>query len=206
MRIPVESAGGGDTIIPAGDRLSLGQLMILVAGAALGLGLLPLGAATHLPVVGPNGISWQGLLIGSYGTLSGVTMAAFVLMVAGRLRARRTWGPAAVSLFVAGLTAWLFLPMVATTWVQVSGKFEPFALLLRINLAHPMGSYALEAFYHFWPVACLAMFVGCALSGQVSGWWKLRGWWAEWLGMWVLAAWALLSIPVMIGFFRTYFR
>ncbi len=133
-------------------------------------------------------------------------MAALILLAVNRLRERRTWGPAAVSLFVAGVTAWLFLPMVAASWVQQSGVFEPFAFLLRTALAHAPGMYALEAFYHFWPVACLALFVGCSLSGQSPRWWAFRGWWPEWLGMWVLVAWALPSFPIVVGFFRTYLR
>ena len=190
--------------VPADDRLSLNALMALVAGAALGLGLLPLGSRTG--AFGPDGPSWQAAVIVFYGTLSGVTMAALILLVASRIRSRRVWRPAAVSLFVAGLTAWLFLPMVATMWVQQSNAFEPFRLFLRIYLAHQPGQYAFEAFYHFWPVACAALFLGCLVSGQAPRWWTLRGWWAEWLGMWVLAAWSLPSIPIMVGFFKTYFR
>ena len=49
-------------ITQSGDRLTLGHLMMLVAGAALGLGLLPLRAACQLPVFEPDGISWQGLV------------------------------------------------------------------------------------------------------------------------------------------------
>jgi hypothetical protein len=195
-----------DRLTQTGDRMSLGQLMILIAGAALGLGLLPLGSLSHLAVYGPSGVSWQGLVIALYGTVSGVTMAAFVLLIVNRLHVRRTWGPAAVSLFTAGITAWIFLPMVAVSWIHASGAFEPFSLYLRINLAHNPGSYALEAFYYFWPVACLTLFVGCWLSRQAPEWWALRGWWAEWLGMWVLAVWAVPSVPIIIGFFRTYIR
>ncbi len=66
-----------DKFIQTRDRLSLGQLMILIAGAAVGLGLLPLGSLSHLPVYGRTGISWQGLVIALYGTVSGATMAAF---------------------------------------------------------------------------------------------------------------------------------
>jgi hypothetical protein len=195
-----------DKFIQTRDRLSLGQLMILIAGAAVGLGLLPLGSLSHLPVYGRTGISWQGLVIALYGTVSGATMAAFVLLIVNHLIARRKWGPGAVSLFTSGITAWTFLPMVAVSWIRASGSFEPLSLFLRINLAHDPGSYALEAFYYFWPVACLALFVGCCLSGQAPRWWALRGWWPEWLGMWVLAFWAIPAIPIIIGFFRTYFR
>jgi hypothetical protein len=201
-----ERAEAANPITHARDRLSIGQLMILIAGAAIGVGLLPLGAASHLPVFGPTGVSLQGLVIALYGTVSGITMAAFVLLIANRLRARRTWGPAAVCLFVAGLTAWLFLPMVAVSWIQASEAFEPFSLFLRINLAHNPGAYALEAFYYFWPVACLGLFVGCSLSGRGPAWWTFQGWWAEWLGMWVMAVWAIPSLPILIGFFKTYFR
>jgi hypothetical protein len=198
--------GDPGAAVPAGDRLSLGQLMILIAGAALGLGLLPLGPAAHLPVFGPNGVSLQGVVIAVYGTVSGVTMAAVILLVASWWRSRRPWGPAAVSLFVAGVTAWLFLPMVAAGWIRNSGAFEPFSYLLRILLAHSPEAYAFEAYYHFWPVACLALFLGCSLSGQTKRWWALAGWWAEWLGMWVLAVWSIPSVPIMAGFFNTYFR
>jgi hypothetical protein len=188
------------------DRLSLGKSMILIAGAAFGLGLLPLGAATHQPVFGPSGISWQGMIITFYGALSGITMAAFCLLVADRMRCRRPWGPAAVSLFAAGFTAWLFLPMVAAAWVVASGVFEPFSFFRHIFVAHNMGAYAYEAFYHFWPVACLALFVGCNLSGQARRWWAFEGWWAEWLGMWVLVNWTVPAIPILAAFLQTYFR
>ena len=198
--------GVPDESVPASDRLSLGQFMILIAGAALGLGLLPLGSAVHFPVFGRYGISLQGLVIALYGTVSGITMAALILLVASRLQSRRPWGPAAVSLFVAGVTAWLFLPMVAAGWIRNSGAFEPFSLFLRIHLAHSPESYAFEAFYYFWSVACLALFLGCSLSGQTQKWWALRGWWAEWLGMWVLAVWSIPALPIMAGFFKTYFR
>ena len=147
--------------------------MILIAGAALGLGLLPLGSATHLPVFGPNGVSLQGLVIAVHGTASGVTMAAVILLVASWWRSRRPWGPAAVSLFVAGFTAWLFLPMVAAGWIRNSGAFQPFSYSLRILLVHSPEAYAFEAFYHFWPVACLALLLGCSLSGQTKRWWAL---------------------------------
>jgi hypothetical protein len=206
MAALTEGAEAADKPDQTRDRLSLGQLMILIAGAAIGLGLLPLGAASHLPVFGPNGVSWQGLVIALYGTISGVTMTAFVLLVANRLRIRRAWGPAAVCLFASGITAWLFLPMVAVSWIHASGAFEPFSLFLRINLAHNPGTYALEAFYFRWPVACLALFVGCSLSRQAPKWWAFQGWWAEWLGMWVLAAWSVPSLPIIVGFFKTYFR
>ncbi len=188
------------------DRLSLGQMMILVAGAGLGLGLLPLGHASHLPFLGPNGISLQGFAIASYGIVSGVTMSALVLLIIDRWRNCRSWGPAAVSLFASGLTAWLFVPMVAVAWIHASGAFEPFSLFLRINLAHNPGTYAYEAFYHFWPVACLALFVGCILSGQSTRWWRMNGWWGEWLGMWVLGVWAIPALPIVAAFLRTYLR
>ena len=115
------------------DRLSLGELMILIAGGAVGLGLLPLGVASHLPAFGPNGVSLQGVVVACYGTLSGITMAAMILLLVDRLKLRRPWGPAAVSLFVAGFTSWLFLPIVAFSWIQASGAFEPFSLLLRLH-------------------------------------------------------------------------
>ena len=178
--------------------------MALVGGAAVGLGLLPLGSRTG--AIGPDGPPWQAVVIVSYGALSGVTMAAFVLLILDRIRSRRTWGPAAVSLFVAGLTAWLFLPMVAATWVQQSNAFEPFRLFLHLIMAHQPGAYAFEAFYHFWPIACASLLVACILSGQAPRWWRLRGWWAEWLGMWVLVAWSVPCIPILVGFFRVYFR
>ncbi len=206
MSDSAEVAASTETMSRTKDRLSLGQLMILIAGGAVGLSLLPLGAASHMPVFGPAGISQQGLVIACYGTVSGITMAAFVLLLVNRIHVRRAWGPAAVCLFTAGLTAWLFLPMVAASWIRASGAFEPFSYLLRILVAHDPGAYAFEAFYHFWPVACLWLLVGCCLSGQTSRWWALQGWWAECLGMWVLAVWAIPSIPIMIGFFNTYFR
>jgi hypothetical protein len=199
-------AEGALRMVRTRDRLTLGELMTLIAGAAVGLGLLPLASLSHLPVYGPSGVSWQALVIALYGTVSGVTMAAFVLLTVARLRVRRTWGPAAVCLFTAGVTAWLFLPMVAVSWIQASGAFEPFSLYLRINLAHNPGAYAFEAFYYFWPVACLGLFIGCCLSGQAPRWWTLHGWWPEWLGMWVLAVWSVPAIPITAGFLRTYFR
>jgi hypothetical protein len=96
---------------------------------------------------------------------SGITMDALGLLIADRIRLRRAWGPAAVCLFTAGFTAWLFLPMVAAAWVVGSWVLEPFSFFRHIFFAHNMGAYDYEAFYHFWPIACLALFVGCNLSG-----------------------------------------
>ena len=118
----VKRDGGDKRVASAGDRLSLGQLMFLIAGAALGLGLLPVRSAAHFPVTGPYGLSLQGMVIAFYGTVSGITMAAFFLLVMGRLRDRRPWGPAAVTLFVTGLTAWVFLPMVVIGWIRNSAR------------------------------------------------------------------------------------
>jgi hypothetical protein len=206
MLYGVNQNRAASTAIAPGDRLSLGELMVLIAGAALGIGLLPVGSAVHFPVTGPFGLSLQGLLIVSYGTISGITMAAMILLIASRVRAGRPWGPAAVSLFVARLTAWVFLPMVIAGWIRNSGAFEPLGLFLRIHLAHSPATYAYEAFYYFWPVACFAFLIGCSLSGQAGRWWTLRGWWAEWLGMWMLVVWSVPSIVIMAGFIRTYLQ
>jgi hypothetical protein len=89
--------GVPDESVPASDRLSLGQFMILIAGAALGLGLLPLGSAVRFPVFGPSGISLQGLVIALYGTVSGVTMAALTQDILSLNRARPRHPPVYVT-------------------------------------------------------------------------------------------------------------
>lgn len=186
------------------EQLTLWDALVLISGASVGLWLLVLAGKGGTI---PRGVaSPAGLVFGFYATISGITMAALPLMVWDRLFRRHVWRAGALSLFLAGSTAWLFLPMIVSGMLMQSRAFDPYTLMLRLHVAHAPGAYAYEAFYHFWPIASAAMLVGCLLSQQAGRWWALATWWPNWLGMWMLAAWSLPAPLIVMQFVQQYWR
>jgi hypothetical protein len=171
----------------AADRFTLVHAATLVAAAAAGAAILPcLVAADARPMT-----ILAGALFALHGALTGATATAAAWLIYYRLRQRRTWNAVAAALVAIAAGSLWFFPLVPKS---VDGHLfyaDPSHWLLAARAARDPALLSLATYFHCWPLACLAIWTGCCLSGQATGWWRLAGWWPEWLGMWLLAAWSL---------------
>jgi hypothetical protein len=169
------------------DRSSLAGPISLVAGAAVGAVTLP-----NLVEVSTRPVTTAALaLFALHGALTGATAMAAGRLVRDRLIRARAWNaPAAALVAVAAGSLW-FLPLVGRS---VDGHLfyaDPARWLAAARAARDPDLLTLAAYFHCWPLACLAVWIGCCLSGQAAGWWRLAGDRFQCLGMWLLAAWSL---------------
>ena len=156
--------------------LSLGTAMILIAGAAVGLALLRLMPPPW------ELFDWRSWMAAFYAALSGVTMAVAVLLIVARLRGVRRWRTGAMACFTMGTGLWLFAPIIPMDRLLHHGFDAPF----------------IYSFY-FQPILGLLLFLAGVVAGKpVPRWWTCRGWWPEWLGMWVLVAWSVAGAFLLL--------
>jgi hypothetical protein len=169
------------------DRFTFLHAATLLAAAGVGaVGLPQLVIVDARPV-----ITLALILFACHGALTGATTMAAAWLIYYRLRQRRTWNAAGAALVAIAAASLWFFPLVPRS---VDGHLfyaDPSHWLLAAGAARDPTLLSLAAYFQCWPVACLAIWTGCCLSGQAAGWWRLRGWWPEWLGMWLLTAWSL---------------
>ena len=173
------------------EQLSLGQLMLLVSGAAVGMAVFQ---ASRVGLLLPFELGYSELVFGCYLSLAGVAMVAAVMMVVEKLRWGRPWSPPATALFVVGLLAWCLAPLASCSFVILAPFAPPGRWFDEAYLNYQPGTLALVGFSEVWPVVSVSLLAACGASGQAPQWWQLRGAWPEWLGMWMLAAWSLPAI------------
>jgi hypothetical protein len=173
------------------EQLSLGQLMVLTGGAAIGMAVYQ--SARHNLQFNID-LGWKEVVFACYLSLAGVAMAAAVMLAIERFRWRRPWSPPAVALFVAGLVAWCQMPFCTSTFLVLSSSEPAHKWFDKVYLAYEPGTLSLVGFSEIWPLVSIALLVACAASGQAPRWWQLRGAWSQWLGMWMLAAWSLPAV------------
>ena len=107
-------------------------------------------------------------------------------------------------LFVAGCGAAIFTPMVVIKWMLENNNFQPWEMYAQLLVAHEPGTYALEAYFHMWPIAAFFLLVAAIIGGDSKHWYLLRGYWADGIGLWCMLAWSIPSPFVIWGFARTY--
>jgi hypothetical protein len=184
------------------DRPPLAPAATLLTAALFGAVTLPL-----LVVVEMRPLTLAaGVLFACHGALTGVTAMAAAWLIYYRLLERRTWNPAAAALVAIAAGALWFLPLVPRSVDGHLFYVDPTSWLRAAAAARDPALLSLAAYFHCWPIACLAIWIGCCASGQARGWWRLRGWWPEWLAMWLLAIWSLPAVYVAWQIWWQYLR
>jgi len=185
MQLPAAARSKATT-----DQLTIAESLFLTAGAAVGLWQVTAATQELSFLHKPAEFGWSGGVLIFYAVLSGMTMAAVLLMIRAQLHQRRTWPPAAIVLFAAGLLAWCLLPLATNGFVLNAETHRPLDWELERFAAYDPGAFTLAGCFHLWPLVSFGLLLVCGLSGAAAPWWMLRGWWAEWLGMWTLVAWS----------------
>jgi hypothetical protein len=92
----------------ARDRLGVGELMLLIAGIALGLWLIGLRTRPRAQL-GLNHEQWFLLVVG---VLGGLALVGVPLLLVERRSLRRHWGPGRLLWFSTGTATWLMWPPI----------------------------------------------------------------------------------------------
>ena len=161
-------------------QIAIWEIMVLVAGAAAGLGWVKValkdfeGSGIKL-----NFREWWAWLILVYACVLGMTMAISGMLVVDRFRTGYRWRAGAMAWFVIGCLAWLLAALTAVDHLFLG----PDPILLEFSLEGLTGGLH---------VGGILLFLTFLASGRaVRRWWRAAGWWPEWTGMWLLA---LMSI------------
>jgi hypothetical protein len=133
-------------------------------------------------------------LFACHGALTGASAMAAAWLIYYRVRARRTWSTPTAALVAIAAGALWFLPLVPRSVDGHLFYVDPSGWLQAAGAARDPALLSLAAYFHCWPIACLAIWIGCCASGQAPGWWRCCGWWPEWLAMWLLAVWSLPAV------------
>ena len=172
-------------------NLTLVEVMCLVAGSSLGLWRVSVAVTSGFWDIA----DWRSWLYGVYSCLTGINLAALVLLTYDRLRTRRPWNIGAVFLFAVGIASWLWVSAAVTDFVRPDWPFPSFVGLLS-EFISPIGS-AVEGL----PLLSLFLVVACLLGGRARRYWSFKRWWCEWLGMWLMTIWAIPGLAfIVIGF------
>ena len=183
------------------NRFSIASILVLTTGAAIGLSLLRIAHAS-----GSIPVTIGYVVYGFYCSISGMTIAALPLILWDRVFRGVTWGIGTHYLFVSGCSAAIFMPMIVTKWALEDTQFEPWHTYARLLVAHDPGTYALEAFYHMWPVVAFLLFIAVLVGAANRQWYLIRGYWADGIGIWCMLAWSIPFPFVIWGFAGTYLR
>jgi hypothetical protein len=163
--------------------LGILEMMCFIAGIAYCLWLFG-DELKDLPSteVGDWVVFWTTLL-------AGASLAAVPLLAVDRwCRRRRRWRSGALLWFGVGLAAWGLAP--ACTIVRI-------VKLLDVKDV-PYGSSGPACFLYCLPLMGLFLLLACGVGGRPQRqWWRCRGPWPEWLGMWMLAGWSLAGLYIL---------
>ena len=169
------------------DRMSLGVLMLLIAGAALGFWL----ALDVLKTRGqPNGpvedwtTAWDFAFVFILGGLSLVGPA--LLLLTAR---KRPWGAGRFLWFVEGTAAWLLWPPAIYHRIAVPGDQHPMSALCFFYGTPPMALYV-----------TLTLLAGGHLTRVRRR--KIRRSWQETFGLLLGLAWACTGLYIISLFYR----
>ena len=177
---------------PTTDRIALAPAVTLAAAGLAGGVAMPLLVAVETRPL----VATAAVLFACHGALAGVTVMAAAWLVYYRLCQRRTWNAPCTALVALAAGGLWFFPLVPRSVDGLLFYADPSHWLLAAQAARDPALLVLAAYFQCWPLACLAVWLGCWLSGQAAGWWRLRGWWPQWLAMWLLAIWSLPSVCI----------
>lgn len=173
-----------------GRRMHLGELMLLIAGLAVGIWLfMPQGGGPRLE--GLEG----GVIVWTAGALGGLSVMGPVLLLSERWRCRRSgkrpepWGAGRFLWFTSGTAAWLLWPPIVFQRVARGREFD--------------GSTTAVCFAYGTPL--MALYVVIAL---IAGGWlrrsrrrRLRRSWRERFGLALGLLWACTGLYVLAMFY-----
>ena len=174
-------------VTPSSRRqIALWEIMVLVAGAAAGLGLARVG----LRDVGVSDSEldyheWWLWVFLIYASLLGMTMTVTPLLLLDRIRTGYRWKAGVMAWFAMGCLAWLQATLLAVDHLVI-GK----PVLLEVSVELFTGGIFLGGVILF--------FTYLASGRAVRGWWCGRGWWPEWTGMWLLGFASIGGLAVLV--------
>jgi hypothetical protein len=159
--------------------LTILDSMILIAGVSFGLWLFQDELKFSQLFTAPDDDQW---LVVAVSIFTGVSLAGTPLIIIDRIRSGRRWRSGALHWVAIGLAAWSLVPALSLERLKlVSGSAAAKACIV----------YSL-------PLMGLFLLLATIIGGRpVSGWLNCRGWWPEWLGMWILIGWAAIGCYVL---------
>ena len=164
-------------------QIRIGEILFLIAGVGAGL------AQAKVVLIDIGGYSakdfsrsWSLWFCLAYACVLGAAMTTSVLLVVDRIRTGYRWKTGALAWFWMGCLAWLSAAFLATD--HLFSLFFSEAPVFKGRILSELGIESLGAGLHFGGVI---LFVACLASGRtVRQWWRGRGWWPEWTGVWLL--------------------
>ena len=163
------------------QQLTILEAMVLIAGVAFGLWLIKDPFNSSDP---------PGVVIVTVEILGGLSIAGAPMMLLDRFRHSRKWRTGAFVWFGLGLVSWGLVPAIT---------------IERLNLGK-QGGVAPICYIYMLPLMSLFFLTACAISGRpVRQWWTCRGWWPEWVGMYVLVGLAVVGVYLMYGIYAALF-
>ena len=164
------------------EQLTILEAMVLIAGVAFGLWMFNDKREKNSE---PDG--W---VIVAVSVLGGSSIAVVPMMLVDRIRHRRRWRSGAFLWFGIGLVCWGLAPAITIERLKISGH----------------GSVAPTCLVYMLPLIGLFFLAAAAVGGQpIRHWWTCRGWWPEWLGMYVLIGLAATGVYVMYSIYKDLF-
>jgi hypothetical protein len=162
-------------------QLTILDAMILIAGVAFGLWLFgPEFAEAHDD-------QWLVIVVS---ILGGVSLAGTPLILMDRFQGGRRWRSGALHWLAMGLGCWAFVPALTTLRLEIVSK----------------RSIAPTCFVYSLPLMGLFLLLATLIGGRpIARWWICRGWWPEWVGMWILVGWAATGCYVLYLVYRDLF-
>ncbi len=172
------------------QQLGLREAMILIAGVAVGLWLF----ADRIKQLPSNDLDdWLVVLVA---VLGGVSLAGAPVLLIDRSKHRRRWRSGAFMWFAVSVGCWGLAPAIAL--VRLKPVPPPMA---------PPGTMASVCFVYTLPLMALFLLGACGVAGRpAAGWRRCRGWWPEWLGMWMLVGWSAVGVYVLVRIYMDLFR
>lgn len=172
---------------PPRERLTIGVLMALIAGAAVGLCLV----ASSLREAGGSDPIERGVLA-VVGLLGGLSLVGPPLLLMSRRRRRGGWGGGRFLWFVQGTATWLMWPPVVYKVVR-GGKYGD----------------SMSGVCYYWGTPLMAVYVAAALlaggSFQRSRRRRARRSWREQFGLILGLAWACTGLYLLSSLYRSDF-
>lgn len=168
------------------QQLTLLELMLVIAGIALGLWLVLNDVREPADKSDPPFANW---VIGLVGVLGGIATLGPVLLLLERLKTRERWGPGKILWFSQGMASWLLWPPVLYHRA-VKGDLEQSSVWV----------------CYFYGTPLMAIYVTAALLA--GGWFRRRGRrfrrlsWREQFGLILNLLWATTGFYVLYLIYR----
>ncbi len=174
---------------PRPKQITLAEAMVLISACSVGLLMARTAQMINLwPWNHP--LTWIFIF---YAALAGINMTGVVLMLVDRLRHKRRWGLGAVLFFAGGLISWYCVPKIVAIQIVQSGRFATIGQFLYSKTYLAEGLSVDSLIMAGWPMVSLVIVVACLVGGQLRRL-NIRRWWPEWLGMFMVIAWAIPGV------------